>query len=64
MRRGLNLAIGGRECGDKGSVRVSRVRVVCHSTHHRVMSQARDDFDGFLKAHMTQEEKVIVYLET
>ena len=28
------------------------------------MSQARDDFEGFLKAHMTKEEKVIVHVET
>ena len=28
------------------------------------MSQARDDFEGFLKAHMSEEEKVIVHLET
>ena len=39
------------------SVSVSRVCVVCYSTHHRVMSQARDDFEGFLKAHTTKEEK-------
>ena len=41
--------------------------LVCYSTHHRVMSQARDDFEGFLKAHMTKEEKeekVIVHVET
>ena len=37
---------------------------VCYSTHHPVMSQARDDFEGFLKSHMTQEEKVIVQVET
>ena len=43
---------------------VSRVYVVCYSTYHRVMSQARDDFEGFLKAHMTKEEKVIVHVET
>ena len=36
----------------------------CYSTHHRVMSQARDDFEGFLKAHMSEEEKVIVHVET
>ena len=45
-------------------VSISRVCVVCYSTHHRVMSQARDDFEGFLKAHMTEEEKVIVHVET
>ena len=45
-------------------VSVSRVCVVCYSTHHRVMSQARDDFEGFLKAHMSEEEKVIVHMET
>ena len=45
---------------------VSRVYVwlVRYSTHHRVMSQARDDFDAFLKAYMTQEEKVIAHVET
>ena len=46
---------------------VSRVCVMCYSTHHRVMSQARDDYEGFLKAHMTEEEKeekVIVHVET
>jgi len=48
-----------RFCG----VSVSRVCVVCCSSHHRVMSQARDDFEGFLKAHMTEEEKVIVQLK-
>ena len=32
--------------------------------NHRVMSQARDDFEGFLMAHMTEEEKVIVRMET
>ena len=46
------------------AVRISRVCVVCYSTHHRVMSQARDDYEGFLKAHMTEEEKVIVHVET
>ena len=46
------------------SVNVGRVCVVCYSTHHRVMSQARDDFEGFLKAHMSEEEKVIVHVET
>ena len=45
-------------------VSTSCVCVVCCSTHHRVMSQARDDFEGFLKAHMTEEEKVIVQVET
>ena len=45
-------------------VSVSRVCVVCYSTHHRVMSQARDDYEGFLKAHMSEEEKVIVHVET
>ena len=45
-------------------VSVSRVCVVCYSTHHRVMSQARDDYEGFLKAYMTEEEKVIVHVET
>jgi len=30
----------------------------------RVMSQARDDFEGFLRTHMTEEEKVIVEVET
>ena len=46
---------------------VSRVCVVCHLTHHRVMSQVRDDYEGFLKAHMSEEEKeekVIVHVET
>ena len=43
---------------------VSVSRVVCYSTHHRVMSQARDDYEGFFKAHMTEEEKVIVHVET
>ena len=38
--------------------------VVCYSIHHRVMSQARDDYEGFFKAHMTEEEKVIVHVET
>jgi len=28
------------------------------------MSQATDDFEGFLKAHMTEEEKVIAHVET
>ena len=48
-------------------VSVSRVCVVCYSTPHRVMSQARDNFQGFLKAYMTEEEKeeeVIVHVET
>ena len=45
-------------------VSVICVCVVCYSTHHRVMSQARDDFEGFLKAHMTEEEKVIIHVET
>ena len=48
-------------------VSVSRVCVVCYSTHHGVMSQARDNFEGFLKAYMTEEEKeeeVIVHVET
>ena len=45
-------------------VSVSRVCVVCYSTHHRVMSQARGNFEGFLKAHMSEEEKVIVQVET
>ena len=45
-------------------VSVSRVCVVCYSTHHRVMSQARDDFEGFLMAHMSEEEKIIVQVET
>ena len=45
-------------------VSTSRVCVVCYSTHHRVMSQARDNFEGFLMAHMTEEEKVIVHVET
>ena len=40
------------------------LRCKCYPTHHRVMSQARDDFEGFLKAHMTKEEKVIVHVET
>ena len=39
------------------------LRCECYSTHHRVMSQARDDFERFLKAHMSEEEKVIVHLE-
>ena len=43
---------------------VSIACVVCYSTHHRVMSQARDDYEGFLKTHMTEEEKVIVHVET
>ena len=59
-----NLVNKGRmsvwDCG----VSISRVCVVCYSTHHRVMSQARDDFEGFLWAHMTEEEKVIVHVET
>ena len=38
-------------------VSVSRVCMVCYSTHHRVMSQARDDYEGFFRAHMTEEEK-------
>ena len=45
-------------------VSVSRVCVVCYSTHHGVMSQARDHYEGFLKAHMTEEEKVIAHVET
>ena len=45
-------------------VSISRVCVVCYSTHHRVMSQARDDFEGFLWTHMAQEEKASVYVET
>ena len=44
------------------AVSISRVCVVCYSTHHHVMSQARDDFEGFLKAHMTEQEKVIVHI--
>ena len=52
-------------------VNVSRARAcvcgVCYSTHHRVMSQARDshyagDFEGFLEA--LQEEEVVVHMET
>ena len=43
-------------------VSVSRVCVVCYSSHHRVMSQARDDFEGFLKAQ--EEKEVIVHVET
>ena len=44
--------------------------VVRYSIHHHVMSQARDDYEGFLKAYMTEEEKeekeekVIVHVET
>ena len=38
------------------AVSVSRVYVVCYSTHHRVMSQARDDYEGFLKAHETEDD--------
>ena len=57
-----NMGSGEEECVCGASV--SRVCVVCYSTHHRVMSQARDDFEGFLKAHMTEEEKVIVHVET
>ena len=45
-------------------VSTSRVCVVCYSTHHRVMSQARDDFEGFLWTHMSEEEKVVVHVET
>ena len=45
-------------------VRVSRLCVVCCSTNHRVMSQARDDYEGFLEEHMTEEEKVIFQVET
>ena len=45
-------------------VSVSGVCVVCYSTHHRVMSQARDDFEGFVWAHMPKEEKVVVHVET
>ena len=44
-------------------VSISRVFVVCYSTHHRVMSQARDDFEGFFRAHMTEDEKVIAVFE-
>ena len=54
---------GEEECVVCG-VSVSRACVVCYSTHHRVMSQARDDYEGFLMAHMTDEEKVIVHVET
>ena len=42
---------------------ISGVCVVRYSTHHGVMLQARDDFEGFLWAHMTEEE-VIVHVET
>ena len=52
--------IGVLVCG----VSISRVCVVCYSPHHRVMSQARDDFEGFLWAHISDEEKVIVQVET
>ena len=45
-------------------VSVSRACVLCYRTHHRVMSQATDDFEGFLMAHGTEEEKVIVHVET
>ena len=38
--------------------------MLCYATHHGVMSQARDDYEGFLKEHMTEEEKVIVHVET
>ena len=40
------------------------IRVMCYSTNRHVMLQARDDFEGFLKAHMTDEEKVIVHMQT
>lgn len=44
---------------------VSYVYVVCNnSTLHYVMSQARDDFEGFLMTHGTEEEKVIVQVES
>ena len=36
---------------------VSHVCVVCYATHHRVMSQAKYNFKGFLKA------QVIVHVE-
>ena len=42
--------------------------VVCYSTRHRVMSQARDDFEGFFMVYGTEEEisryKVIVHVDT
>ena len=38
--------------------------VCCGVSVSGVMSQARDDFEGFLEAHMSQEEKVIAHLET
>ena len=41
-------------------VSVTRVCVVCYSTHHGVMSQARDNFEGFRRAHMTEEEKEVI----
>ena len=43
-------------------VSVGRVCMVCYSSHHRVMSQVRDDYEGLLKAHMTEEEKVVVHV--
>ena len=45
-------------------VSVSRVCAMCYSIHHRVMSQARDDYEGFFMTHGTEEEKVIVHMET
>ena len=33
--------------------------LACCLSHHFVMSQAKDDFEGFMKQHMTEEEKVI-----
>ena len=41
---------------------MSRVCVVCYAIHHRVMSQARDDYEGFLKAQ--EKKEVIVHVET
>ena len=34
------------------------------SGRYRVNSQARDDFEGFFDAHMDDEEKVIVRVDT
>ena len=43
-------------------VNVSGICAVCYSTHHRVMLQARDDFEGFLRAQ--QDKEVIVHVAT
>jgi len=43
-------------------VTVSRVYAVCYSTQHGLMSQAKDDYEGFLMAQ--EKKKVSVHVQT